>query len=275
MAICRRCCWFLGGQSDAQPLRNATEMSEQGRATDSARQTRVTGAAASEGTPPRFDLEHTSAQPDSRGVLPCPAEARGSESREDQNRLSSTSAALASSPPPFSPRRKDETVPGATIEEQVKNWVEIVSGENKGSDQSTMEWLKDGQVLCRLANKLEPRICPRVNTQQLPFKQMENVTAFIHACRKLGVMEKDVFSTVDLFEGKSEKAVINCIANLGSVVRRTAPMFHGPYIGVAQKAAVTDVARTKQLAQQDGGFRADVASELRDGVKQGRQFGRM
>ena len=34
------------------------------------------------------------------------------------------------------------------------------------------------------------------------FKQMENTTNFIRACRTLGVQEKDVFSTVDLYEAK-------------------------------------------------------------------------
>ena len=29
--------------------------------------------------------------------------------------------------------------------------------------------------------------------------RMENCTAFIRACRKLGVLEKDLFSTVDLY----------------------------------------------------------------------------
>ena len=41
---------------------------------------------------------------------------------------------------------------------------------------------------------------PRINASKMPFKQMENVTAFIGACRKLGVLEKDLFSTVDLYE---------------------------------------------------------------------------
>ena len=32
--------------------------------------------------------------------------------------------------------------------------------------------------------------------------QRENVTVFIKACRALGVREKDVFSTVDLYDAK-------------------------------------------------------------------------
>merc|ERR1712066_447899 len=104
------------------------------------------------------------------------------------------------------------------LEQQAGAWIETVTGERRGG-QTLMQWLKNGQVLCRMANKIQPGICPRINTQTMPFKEMENVTAFIQACRKLGVMEKDVFSTVDLYEGKNSKSVMNCIASLGSVVR--------------------------------------------------------
>jgi len=123
-----------------------------------------------------------------------------------------------------------------------------------------------------MANKIHPGICPRINTQSMPFKEMENVTAFIQACRKLGVMEKDVFSTVDLYEEKNPRAVVNCIHSLGGVVRRTAPSFSGPYIGVAQSANVSDVARAKMTVTQDSGYRTDVTHEVRAGVTKGRHM---
>jgi hypothetical protein len=100
----------------------------------------------------------------------------------------------------------------------------------------------------------------------MPFKQMENVTAFIHACRSLGVLEMDVFSTVDLYEKKNMKAVVGCIYNLAGIVRTTAPTFSGPYLGVAKRASVTDVARTRQAVTQDMGYRKDIDAEVRAGV---------
>lgn len=36
----------------------------------------------------------------------------------------------------------------------------------------------------------------------MPFKQMENISNFLKACRVLGVAEHDLFETVDLFEQK-------------------------------------------------------------------------
>ena len=144
-------------------------------------------------------------------------------------------------------------------------WVEAISGETRG-DETFGKWLKDGRVLCSVANKIQPGIIANVNSSKMPFKQMENVTAFIQACRKLGVLEKDVFSTVDLFEAKNLTSVQRCIFNLGSAVRRTAPEFQGPFLGVAQNAKVGDTKRQSQVKlTQYTGLRQDVADELRTG----------
>ena len=96
------------------------------------------------------------------------------------------------------------------------------------------EWLKDGTVLCSLANAIQPGIVEKVHPSSAPmFKQMENVTSFIRACRSLGVLEKDVFNTVDLYEAKNLASVQACLYNLGSA-SRSVPDFYGPYLGVAQ-----------------------------------------
>jgi hypothetical protein len=137
-------------------------------------------------------------------------------------------AAATDSPPQTT--SESTIVRGATLEEEVTNWLQAVSGE--GCTGTLMEWLRDGQVLCRTLNKIQPGMVKRINKQSSPFQQMENVTAFIQACRKFGVLEKDLFSTSDLHEGRHSKVVINCIASLGFVVQRSAPLFTGPYISV-------------------------------------------
>jgi len=182
-------------------------------------------------------------------------------------------AGLQMSPENFGKQQPEAPAPVAiqrsSLDDEVLQWVEAVSGESKGS-QSLMEWLKDGQVLCRIANKIEAGICPRINTSSMPFKQMENVSAFTQACRKLGVLEKDVFSTVDLYEAKDSKTVMICIASLGSHIRHTAPGFKGPYLGVAQNCHITDTAREKTVVTQNTGFRTDIQDEVRAGVRKGR-----
>merc|ERR1712187_702330 len=152
-----------------------------------------------------------------------------------------------------------KTISGGGFDREVVTWLECVSGEKLG-DRPLGEWLRDGQVLCRVANVIQPGIVPRINTSTMPFKQMENVSAFIKACRSLGVLEKDVFSTIDLYEEKDLEVVKRCIYNLGSVVRKTVPSFNGPYLGVAQNSRVQDSKRQVDAAtaNQCGGLRTDI-----------------
>ena len=88
----------------------------------------------------------------------------------------------------------------AKLEAEIVEWI----GQKTG-DMPTGEfglWLKDGQVLCRLVNALQPGVVPKVYSGNMPFRQMENMSAFLKACRRLGVNEYDLFETVDLFELK-------------------------------------------------------------------------
>ena len=76
--------------------------------------------------------------------------------------------------------------------------------------------LKDGVILCNAINAIAPNSVRRVNKSKMPFKQMENVSNFIKACWKLGVPEYALFTTPDLYDGKSVVNVTNGIIALGS-----------------------------------------------------------
>jgi len=178
---------------------------------------------------------------------------------EPQVTISQVDAPASPSPP--SPR----SASGDSLESEATAWLEVVSGEKKQG--SFAEWLKDGQVLCKVVNNIQPGMITKVHTQSVAFKQMENIAAFTSACRKLGVLEKDVFSTVDLYEAKNLKAVCLCIHNLGSAIRNSAPAFHGPYLGVVQNSNVKDAARVKQHVTQNSGLRKDVDAEVKAGAQ--------
>ncbi|OWA50784.1 putative Myophilin [Hypsibius exemplaris] len=62
------------------------------------------------------------------------------------------------------------------------------------------ELLKDGQVLCRLMQRIEPSLIRKINTGGGPIKLMENHGIFTDACRALGVRQSDLFQSTDLFE---------------------------------------------------------------------------
>jgi transgelin len=85
-------------------------------------------------------------------------------------------------------------------ETAAREWVESVVGES--FDSSFGPSLKDGKLLCKLVNAIAPGSVKKINDSKMPFKQMENVSNFLKACRSLGVAEHSLFETVDLFEEK-------------------------------------------------------------------------
>lgn len=48
------------------------------------------------------------------------------------------------------------------------------------------------QVLCHFLNAIQPGTVKKVETSNLAFKQMENISSFIKACRAMGVPEFEV-----------------------------------------------------------------------------------
>lgn len=102
---------------------------------------------------------------------------------------------------------------------QAQRWVEGVTGEKFKA--SFHDSLKSGVLLCRLVNKIKPGSVPenRISLSNMPFNQRENVTAYLDACRRLGVREADMFVTADLFEGNNLVAVVNNLYALGGVAQ--------------------------------------------------------
>ncbi|MCH1932762.1 hypothetical protein L9G16_21705, partial [Shewanella sp. A25] len=60
-------------------------------------------------------------------------------------------------------------------EREAQAWIEEILGEKFPSHVSYEDHLKDGQVLCRLMNKLTPGCIPKINSSGGQFKMMENI----------------------------------------------------------------------------------------------------
>ncbi|CAN0012784.1 unnamed protein product, partial [Choristocarpus tenellus] len=86
-------------------------------------------------------------------------------------------------------------------------------------------------LLCKVVNVIQPGIVPRISTVDAPFPQMENISAFLMACRTLGVADHSLFETVHLFEKKDLGLVVRCIHVLAATVQSTVPTFSGPFLG--------------------------------------------
>lgn len=96
-------------------------------------------------------------------------------------------------------------------EREAQDWIEDVTGEPFVDEFE--EELKSGRRLCELINSIKPGAVRRVNDSRMPFKQMENISNFLKACRAVGVTEYSLFETVDLFEGKDLGLVVRCLVS--------------------------------------------------------------
>jgi len=91
-------------------------------------------------------------------------------------------------------------------------FVEQVTGEKFTSDFQTS--LKSGILLCNFLNGLKPNSVSRINNSKMPFKEMENIDAYLKACTSLKVPSQYLFMTVDLYEAKNLNQVVQNIISL-------------------------------------------------------------
>lgn len=82
--------------------------------------------------------------------------------------------------------------------------------------------LKDGRVLCKVANVLYPGSVKKINRIDDPnskfkkSKETENINNFLKMCtEKAGCHVGDMFQTVDLYEGNNIPSVIDGIYSVG------------------------------------------------------------
>lgn len=123
-------------------------------------------------------------------------------------------------------------------EQEAREWMEEVLGEPIDSSAPRHEplgpdrfhaALKDGIILCKLADRIMGPGKVHHNTSKLAFKQMENINNFLVACEKYGIAKTDLFQTVDLFENQNLWQVVLAIFALGR--KAQANGYHGPTLG--------------------------------------------
>ncbi|CAH1155716.1 unnamed protein product [Phaedon cochleariae] len=114
-------------------------------------------------------------------------------------------------------------------------WIVAITDEpiNVAGDMDNFyEVLKDGTLLCRLVNKLQPDMVKKINVTTMAFKCMENINAFLEAAKQLGVPPQETFQTVDLWERQNLNSVVICLQSLG----RKANKYGQPQIGPKEAA---------------------------------------
>ena len=102
----------------------------------------------------------------------------------------------------FTVRRMSEFV---YLEANIEAWISRVLDTVRPLDTTLAQWLRSGEVLCEIANRLVPGSIPKYSKgTNVQLKHMENISLFIRAMRTsaFGLNRFEVFETTDLFEEK-------------------------------------------------------------------------
>ena len=130
--------------------------------------------------------------------------------------------------------------------------------------------LKDGTVLCKLANALQCSPKPiKFNESKMAFKQMENIGKFLEAIDTYGVSKADSFQTVDLYEAQNIPAVINGLQALGRKAQSKGTFGFGPKESKANKREFTQ----EQLRAGEGMIGLQMGSN-KGATQAGQNFGK-
>ncbi|XP_073465724.1 transgelin-2-like [Aquarana catesbeiana] len=133
---------------------------------------------------------------------------------------------MANKGPSYGLSREDQLKIDQKYDPELENilvqWISAQCNNKVGEPEEAgqigfQKWLKDGVILCYLINSLAPGSVSKIQSSNLPFKQIEQVSQFLKACEKYGIAAADQFQTADLWEGKDMTRVQQTLKNLGSL----------------------------------------------------------
>lgn len=102
-------------------------------------------------------------------------------------------------------------------EEELRLWIEELTGCSIGPD--FQKGLKNGVILCKLINILQPNSVKKVNESELNWYQLENLNNFTKAIRAYGLKPHDTFEANDLFENCNMTQVQTALLALAGMAK--------------------------------------------------------
>ena len=135
----------------------------------------------------------------------------------------------------------------ADQEAQARTWLQCLLGIELPPGP-LQPLLRSGELLCELVNAIKSGVVPKIaraellaamTEQRRNARMRENIGQYVDACAELGVDQKDLFITADLFEAKNWKAVLRSIHGLARIAHYSIPDFYGPHIGIRKKAGAS------------------------------------
>ncbi|PVH99542.1 hypothetical protein DM02DRAFT_614959 [Periconia macrospinosa] len=136
---------------------------------------------------------------------------------------------------------------------EARGWIEDILGERLPAGD-LLDALKDGTVLCRLANLAVPNPGVKFKKSPMPFIQMENISHFLRACETppLSMPSHDRFLTVDLYESKDPAQVLQCLSAFSRVANSVNPSNFPTTIGPRRGAGPLSPTTTGVTGSSNG-----------------------
>ncbi|DBA01330.1 TPA: hypothetical protein N0F65_001835 [Lagenidium giganteum] len=97
--------------------------------------------------------------------------------------------------------------------EELQEWICHVTSYPQDKEHLSV-MLQNGQVLCMLANALDPDARLKVNKLTTVFHSKANVRVFLDWCRQHGLMDNELFQADDLLDGHDFAAVLTTLSIL-------------------------------------------------------------
>lgn len=145
-----------------------------------------------------------------------------------------------------------------TAVKEIQNWIfdSILKQPQPPANLSLLENLKDGTVLCQLANVLAKADNQKLLTfkkSNMPFVQMEQIAQFLSFATAYGVPQDELFQTVDLFEEQDPASVYQTLKSISRYANKRHPNLF-PVIGpqIAEKHVPPKIPRKPGHLQGQG-----------------------
>jgi predicted nucleic acid-binding Zn-ribbon protein len=155
------------------------------------------------------------------------------------------------------------------LEKTVWQWIEAALNEKlKGDDLGAV--LKDGQVLCRLANRIQPGAIKKINAKDIALMSMENIRHYLAFCWSIGLPSTSLFTSSDLYNRRSLTEVLRNLEALGRYTQTLAgwsgPAWSGPKLAKRKEGekswATIEIKKPVFVQDTESPEQVDLRSEI-------------